>query len=253
MKKAKWATVILILISMVLFFPIPMCRSEDSGAIVYSALTYRIIKWDKYAVFTSTGLGKPEHYKVTSLYFFPDNFKSVEELWNKIELDERSKREADRIDMPDDFYVRICFNRSQYDSRSGKLIKDINPSYGIMGYTLDDYTAEYYMTYEEKKKIFQMAIDMDFASYPSEYNPCVGYITMPPYNLTLEIGYGDYKKIVKCKEIGIIRGKNIDLSEWGISKEGRDFISLHDAILDILLNSDTWKSLPIENFFMEEY
>jgi hypothetical protein len=35
--------------------------------------------------------------------------------------------------------------------------------------------------------------------------------------------------------------------------EGRDFISLHDAILDILLNSDTWKSLPIENFFMEEY
>ena len=35
MKKAKWATVILILISMVLFFPIPMCRSEDSGAIVY--------------------------------------------------------------------------------------------------------------------------------------------------------------------------------------------------------------------------
>ena len=37
------------------------------------------------------------------------------------------------------------------------------------------------------------------------------------------------------------------------SKEGRDFISLHDAILDILLNSDTWKSLPIENFFMEEY
>ena len=77
-----------------------------------------------------------------------------------------------------------------------------------------------------------MAIDMDFASYPSEYNPCVGYITMPPYNLTLEIGYGDYKKIVKCKEIGIIRGKNIDLSEWGISKEGRDFISLHDAILD---------------------
>ena len=230
-----------------------MCRSEDSGAIVYSALTYRIIKWDKYAVFTSTGLGKPEHYNVTSLYFFPDNFKSVEELWNKIELDERSKREADRIDMPDDFYVCICFNRSQYDSRSGKLIKDINPSYGIMGYTLDDYTAEYYMTYEEKKKIFQMAIDMDFASYPSEYNPCVGYITMPPYNLTLEIGYGDYKKIVKCKEIGIIRGKNIDLSEWGISKEGRDFISLHDAILDILLNSDTWKSLPIENFFMEEY
>jgi hypothetical protein len=250
MRKTNWAIVILILSSIILFFPIPMYGSEDSGAIVYSALTYKIIRWDKYAAFTSTGLGKLNHYNTTSVYFFPDNFKSVEEIWERIELDERSKREADRIDMPDDFYVRICFNRSQYDSRSGKLIKDINPSYGIMGYTLDDYTAEYYMTYEEKKKIFQMVMDMDFLSYPSDFNPCEGHITSPSYNLTLEIGYGENKKTVNCKEIAIIRG--IDLSDWDISKEGRDFICLHNAILDILMNSDAWKSLPVENIFIGE-
>ena len=250
MKKANWAIVILILSSIILFFPIPMYGSEDSGAILYSALTYRIIKWDKYAVFTSTGLGKPEHYNVTSLYFFPDNFKSVEELWNKIELDERLKKEADRIDMPEDFYVCICFNHSKYDSRSGKLIKETIPNYEVMGYTLDDYTAEYYMTYEEKKKIFQMVMDMDFLSYPSDFNPCEGHITSPSYNLTLEIGYGENRKTVNCKGIAIIRG--IDLSEWEISKEGRDFIILNDAILDILMHSDEWKSLPVENIFIGE-
>ena len=250
MRKANWAIVILILSSIILFFPIPMYGSEDSGAIVYSALTYRIIKWDKYAVFTSTGLGKPEHYNVTSLYFFPDNFKSVEELWNKIELDERLKKEADRIDMPENFNIYIYFDRSKYDSRSGQLIKETIPNYEVMGYTLEDYTTEYHMTYEEKKKIFQMVMDMDFLSYPSDFNPCEGHITSPSYNLTLEIGYGKNRKTVNCKEIAIIRG--IDLSEWEISKEGRDFIFLHDAILDILTHSDEWKSLPLENIFMGE-
>ncbi|MBR5178146.1 MAG: hypothetical protein IKW90_05045 [Lachnospiraceae bacterium] len=250
MKKANWAIVILILSSIILFFPIPMYGSEDSGAIVYSALTYRIIKWDKYAVFTSTGLGKPEHYNVTSLYFFPDNFKSVEELWNKIELDERLKKEADRIDMPENFNIYIYFDRSKYDSRSGQLIKETIPNYEVMGYTLEDYTTEYHMTYEEKKKIFQMVMDMDFLSYPSEYNPCEGYVTFPNYNLTLGIEYGSIRRTVNCKGIAIIRG--IDLSDWDISKEGRDFICLHNAILDILMNSDAWKSLPVENIFMGE-
>lgn len=57
----------------VLFVPIPSGTYKDGGTREYAALTYKIVDWNKL---TSDG-----KYDKTKIYFFPNNFKSINELW----------------------------------------------------------------------------------------------------------------------------------------------------------------------------
>ena len=75
----KRIVIILIVIGLlaVLFTPIPTGICNDGGTRVYSALTYKIVDWNR--------LTGESTYSKTRAYFFPENFKSIDTLW-KIEF-----------------------------------------------------------------------------------------------------------------------------------------------------------------------
>lgn len=74
MKKKKIIVFIIIAaLLLVLFTPVPTGRYGKTKE--YTALTYKIIKWDEW---TSDG-----RYRDTDFYFFPQNFQSIYKLWDK--------------------------------------------------------------------------------------------------------------------------------------------------------------------------
>ena len=82
-KKKKIIIVIAIIVLLVLFFTIPRGTYSDGGTREYSALTYKIIKWHKLVAETnSDGSVDTEYfYNKTSVFWIPDKFKSIDELW----------------------------------------------------------------------------------------------------------------------------------------------------------------------------
>lgn len=66
-----------------LFLPIPIGALNDGGTRIYAALTYKIVKWNRLtSVYVDGNIERIDTYSKTSVYFFPDNFKSVDELWD---------------------------------------------------------------------------------------------------------------------------------------------------------------------------
>ena len=78
MKKKLWLWILAgVLVLAVLFAPIPSGVYEDGGSREYTALTYKIVDWNRL-----TTDGK---YEATKVYWFPNNFKSVDDLWGNEE------------------------------------------------------------------------------------------------------------------------------------------------------------------------
>ena len=74
MKKKIILTVIAIALFLaILFVPIPKGRHRDGGTREYFALTYKIVDWNRL---TTDGV-----YEATKVYWFPNNFKSIDDLW----------------------------------------------------------------------------------------------------------------------------------------------------------------------------
>lgn len=88
MKKKTIAIVLTAVIVAALFIPIPKGSYDDGGTREYVALTYRIVVWNRYYTQVDKNgiMVGSEKYNKTSVYLFPDNFKSYSELW-KMELD----------------------------------------------------------------------------------------------------------------------------------------------------------------------
>ena len=72
MKKKKIIIALVILI--VLFCPVPSQIHLDGGTPSYTALTYKVVKWNRF-------IDVNNRYHKTSVYWFPDNFKTIDELW----------------------------------------------------------------------------------------------------------------------------------------------------------------------------
>ncbi|MDD5924104.1 MAG: hypothetical protein PUC88_04870 [Clostridia bacterium] len=76
MKKKKWIPIVIIIVLVaILFTPIPTGVYKDGGTRVYSALTYKIVDWNRLGDINS------KIYDKTKVYFFPNNFKSLDSLW----------------------------------------------------------------------------------------------------------------------------------------------------------------------------
>ena len=74
MKKKFWVwTFAGVLLLAVLFTPIPSGAYKDGGSREYTALTYKIVDWNR--------LTGEAVYDETKLYLFPNNFKSIDALW----------------------------------------------------------------------------------------------------------------------------------------------------------------------------
>ena len=74
MKKSVITAIIIIAALLILFLPIPSGTYRDGGTKVYSALTYKIVVWKRL-------LAENDIYNKTSVFFFPDNFKTLDDLW----------------------------------------------------------------------------------------------------------------------------------------------------------------------------
>ena len=75
---------IIVVVLLVLFLPVPnpKGRYEDGGTREYCALPYKIVVWNKMIADVDTG--GVYTYHETSVFWIPDNFKNIDELW-KIE------------------------------------------------------------------------------------------------------------------------------------------------------------------------
>ncbi len=91
MKKKTVKIILLIVLLMILFFPFTWRTYEDGGTRTYTALTDKVVKWNRLRGSGNTELGgDSDRYGATSVFWFPDNFKSYEELWEQ-------EREKNRI------------------------------------------------------------------------------------------------------------------------------------------------------------
>ncbi len=72
-KKTK---IIIILLILILVIPIPTGHYKDGGTRVYSALTYKIVDWNRFHG------EEAAIYSKTRIYPFPYNLKSIDGLWS---------------------------------------------------------------------------------------------------------------------------------------------------------------------------
>ena len=73
--KKKWKRILIIcLLLAVLLVPIREAW-KDGGTVTYTSLTYKYIRWNCMRDVDE------ENYTGTSIYFFPKNFKSLDELF----------------------------------------------------------------------------------------------------------------------------------------------------------------------------
>ena len=82
-KRIVIASIILTVFALVLFMPIPTGLYDDGGTCEYSALTYKIVKWNKMVTTVDENgvtVGA-DTYKNVTVYWLPDNYKSIDELW----------------------------------------------------------------------------------------------------------------------------------------------------------------------------
>lgn len=73
MKKKAGLIVIVAVMIAILVIPVPTGVYKDGGTREYTALTYKIVDWNRM-----TGVSI---YDETRVYFFPHNFKSIDALW----------------------------------------------------------------------------------------------------------------------------------------------------------------------------
>lgn len=75
MKKKIWVPILIVAVLAILVIPIPTGVYKDGGTKSYSALTYKIVDWNRMVTADET-------YDATRVYFFPNNFKSIDKLWS---------------------------------------------------------------------------------------------------------------------------------------------------------------------------
>lgn len=73
MKKVLICLLAVLLLAAVLFTPIPGSSYEDGGTREYTALTYKIVAWNRLF---ADGI-----YEATKVYWLPDNFRDIDSLW----------------------------------------------------------------------------------------------------------------------------------------------------------------------------
>ena len=73
MKKKLWIPIGMVVFLAILVIPIPTGPYRDGGTREYTALTYKIVDWNR--------LTGDSTYDKTKVYFFPYNFKSIDSLW----------------------------------------------------------------------------------------------------------------------------------------------------------------------------
>ena len=81
MKKTRRKNIIILtLVALFLFLPIPSFPMSDGGTVEFRAMTYTVVRWHRLLPTTSES-GKSDMYIKTSIYWFPHNYQDIDDLW----------------------------------------------------------------------------------------------------------------------------------------------------------------------------
>ncbi|MBO5211864.1 MAG: DUF3221 domain-containing protein [Clostridia bacterium] len=116
--KKKTAIILIIIGLLILFTPIPTGVYKDGGTKVYSALTYKIVKWNRFA-----GVGK---YSKTKVYIFPNNFKSIDALWETVNVEHSEAFGGTIIEINDSNVIVKPEEESWISKSSDKIVFNTN-------------------------------------------------------------------------------------------------------------------------------
>lgn len=88
--------VIVLLVLLVLCFPIPRGPYDDGGTRTYDALIYKVVHWNRFhTTIDENGQDNGDPiYRKTSVFFFPNNLKSIDALW-EMEMAKEKKEVSD--------------------------------------------------------------------------------------------------------------------------------------------------------------
>ena len=154
MKKKIWIPILIAVALAVLFLPIPTGVYKDGGTKEFTALTYKIVDWNRI---TDDGI-----YSKTKVYFLPYNFKSIDGLWyyeedkveNSFEATVLKNNGASVIvePFPDEIERgssdQIVFNTAQLDKINIKVGDFVKVTY--TGAIMESYPAQINATDWEK-------------------------------------------------------------------------------------------------------
>ena len=134
----------------------------------------------------------------------------------------------------EDFYFVLTWGvqkDSSYDSRTGKLMKT--------KYVRERQPEEYIATYQYPNinEIYEMAKSINVYSYADDYYPYEGSSirTDPSVDYVLEIN----DKTITSEDCPFYNG-----IPDGVTKRGKQYLTLIFAIKNTLTNSEEWKAMP---------
>ena len=78
-KRKIWPLVTAAVLLALLFIPVPTGIMKDGGTRDYCAAAYRIVHWKRLT--EQPGTDKAGRYENICVYWFPDNWKPIDELW----------------------------------------------------------------------------------------------------------------------------------------------------------------------------
>lgn len=82
LKKSQVIVTIVIALLLILFLPIPKGTLDDGGTRVYAARLYKIVAWNRVIAIEEEGAPfVSTRYQKTSVYWFAESQKSIDELW----------------------------------------------------------------------------------------------------------------------------------------------------------------------------
>lgn len=86
--------VIVLLPLSVPFIPFVQAVYDDGGTCTYRALAYKVVKWNKIIIVENENGELFDYtYNETSVFWFPDSQKDIDELW-ELEMERRGKADT---------------------------------------------------------------------------------------------------------------------------------------------------------------
>lgn len=84
MKKKIVTAILIMIVAAILFVPMRV-QAKDGGTTEYAALTYKVVSWKRLIDESNEdgSISKTGRYERTRFYLFPNNFKSIDELWSE--------------------------------------------------------------------------------------------------------------------------------------------------------------------------
>ena len=133
----KKILIIIFVIVLILIVPIPMGTYKDGGTKVWAALTYKVVKWNRLLPLEFANYDNPDIQDTclhkTSIYKFPDNLSSLDDLFDMemkaiTKADEAKIIEIDINNWTDFFETELGVFRSYYNGNEKEFTVE---TYGL--------------------------------------------------------------------------------------------------------------------------